>query len=322
LKNATFAGWKYKNTIYPAGEIISYDDLVQTPLQKRKADADINPNKIEAEDTFSMTAVWDHAPVINLTNEPVTYIEGESIKTNQLLDLVESCTDPEDGDLTGKVSLKEIRYQASKTGYQPKKQTSFTSKSVLDTYFQHLLKEERVTATAVYMVTDSIGNTTTAEQQITILYNYPPKIDARNLSYYQQEIKSDAKKVRQEILQNAAASDLEDDNWKRKLSIIVKNPDPLDVSKMESVGTYHVIYSVTDSLGKESTAAIQIYVAAPDFYPARYRQSVRFISKDYVDTLSNNSIWKKNSEYYEFLIKSLNTTGDSSGNTYTITTGN
>ncbi|MDO4941733.1 MAG: hypothetical protein Q4E73_02690 [Lachnospiraceae bacterium] len=321
MDHASFSGWKYKDTIYKENSIISYKDLVDTPLQSRKSDADITPEQIEKEDTFTFTAVWNYAPVITLKPDSVVYTEGEEIKTSQLLELIQQCIDKEDGDLTKQVYIKEIKYNSSKDGYQPKTQTEFSTDTVIDTYFKHLRKGETVTASVTYAVADSEHHTSTAQKEIIIQYNNPPEIKAADLSFYQDEFVSDPQQVKKAIIDNAEAFDMEDQNKNLDLHVKIIEPNPLDLSKMKEPGIYSVTYYVKDSLKKETKTPVKIYVVNADPYASMRKQTIRFISKNYLYTLDNASVWKTNSSYYDYLKKSLDKSGKQANNTYTFTSG-
>lgn len=321
MEQASFAGWKYKNTLYKENSLVSYKDLVDIPLQSRKSDADINPEQIEEEDIFTFTAVWNYLPVITLTSDSVLYIEGEERKASRLLDEVQTCTDKEDGDLTDQVYIKKITYQPSKDGYQPKTQTSFSNDTLIDTYFKHLEKEETVSAFVTYAVTDKEHNTATVQKEIHIKYNNPPEIKANHLSFYQDELISDPERVKDAIRKNAAASDVEDQAKHLDLHVTISDPNPLDLSKMEKTGVYPVTYYVKDSLKKETETPVNIHVVNGDPYASLKRQSIRFISKEYLYTLSHASIWKTDTSRYDYLRKLLNKTEEQADHTYTFTSG-
>lgn len=321
VDHASFSGWKYKDRIYKENSLVSYKDLVDLSLQSRKSDADILPEQIEEEDTFTFTAVWNYDPVITLKSDSVIYTEGEERKTSQLLELIEQCTDKEDGDLTNQVYIKEIEYKPSEDGYQPKTQTEFSADTMIDTYFKHLKKGETVTASVTYAVTDSEHHTATAQKKILIQYNNPPEIKAADLSFYQDELISDPEQVKRTIIDNAKAFDLEDQNKNLDMQIKITAPNPLDLSKMEKPGIYSVTYYVIDSLKKETEISVKIYVINGDPYASMRMQTIRFISKNYLYTLDNTSIWKTNSSYYDYLKKSLNKSGKQAGNTYTFASG-
>jgi hypothetical protein len=321
ISQAQFVGWKYRNQIYQPNAVISYQDLASQTLQQRKIDADIVPDTIEEEDTFTLTAVWNYYPTITISNSNATYVEGESVRIDSLLKYIEQCTDPEDDNLLLTPYIKKISYSRAKDGYQPKTQTSFNHDTRLDTYFMHLQENETVTALVTFGVMDSNREETTASKYIQIIYNYPPTLTAYNLSFYQDEILTTPENVAKQIQENMTVSDFEDDRWNHKLSSKITSPNPLDVSKMSSLGTYSVTYYVKDSLGKETTKNVSIYVVNSNPYATQRKRSVRFISKDYLYTLSSDSIWKKNSAYYTYLTNTLNQSESASGDTYTFTIG-
>ena len=72
---------------------------------------------------------------------------------------------------------------------------------MLDTYFLHLEKEEKVTASVTFTVTDNDGNTASETGKVLIKYNHPPIIEAQNLSFYTHEIMQFPDRVKKEILE-------------------------------------------------------------------------------------------------------------------------
>lgn len=320
-EHASFLGWMFQDTLYREKQIVTYQDLVQKTLQERKCDADIQPEIPEEEDTFTFTALWSYHPVITLKPETTVYTEGEEIFTDQLLDLVKTCTDREDGDLKDRVQIQSIEYNASKDGYRPAAQTLFSKETRLDTYFLHLEKEEKVTASVTFTVTDNDGNTASETGKVLIKYNHPPIIEAQNLSFYTHEIMQFPDRVKKEILENASASDIEDEKRDRKPDIKLSSPTPLDLSNMQKPSVYSITYLAKDSMKKETEKTVRIYVVDSNPYRTKKTQTVRFISKTYLYTLDQKSIWKTDAAYSRYLNDSLNKTGEQAKHTYVFTSG-
>ena len=192
---------------------------------------------------------------------------------------------------------------------------------MLDTYFLHLEKEEKVTASVTFTVTDNDGNTASETGKVLIKYNHPPVIEAQNLSFYTHEIMQFPDRVKKEILENASASDIEDEKRDRKPDIKLSSPTPLDLSNMQKPSVYSVTYLAKDSMKKETKKTVRIYVVDGNPYRTKKTQTVRFISKTYLYTLDQKSIWKTDAAYSRYLNDSLNKTGEQAKHTYVFTSG-
>ncbi|MBC2116990.1 immunoglobulin-like domain-containing protein [Listeria booriae] len=101
-----------------------------------------------------------------------------------------------------------------------------------------------------YSVTDSDGNTTTKTITVTVTSNDAPVIVASD-----QTIK---KGKAFDVMAGVSASDLEDGNVTSGITVTANDVDT------NTVGTYHVTYSVTDSDGNTTTKIITVTITSND----------------------------------------------------------
>ncbi|MBC2036918.1 LPXTG cell wall anchor domain-containing protein [Listeria booriae] len=101
-----------------------------------------------------------------------------------------------------------------------------------------------------YSVTDSDGNTTTKTITVTVTSNDAPVIVASD-----QTIK---KGKAFDVMAGVSASDLEDGDVTGGITVTANDVD------MNTVGTYHVTYSVTDSDGNTTTKTITVTITSND----------------------------------------------------------
>ncbi|MBC1358004.1 immunoglobulin-like domain-containing protein [Listeria booriae] len=130
-----------------------------------------------------------------------------------------------------------------------------------DTEDGNLTSSVRVTANDVdtsavgtyhvtYSVTDSDGNTTTKTITVTVTSNDAPVIVASD-----QTIK---KGKAFDVMAGVSASDLEDGDVTAGITVTANDVDT------NTVGTYHVTYSVTDSDGNTTTKTITVTITSND----------------------------------------------------------
>ncbi|MBC1373581.1 DUF5011 domain-containing protein [Listeria booriae] len=133
--------------------------------------------------------------------------------------------------------------------------------SASDTEDGNLTSSVRVTANDVdtsavgtyhvtYSVTDSDGNTTTRTITVTVTSNDAPVIVASD-----QTIK---KGKAFDVMAGVSASDLEDGDVTAGITVTANDVDT------NTVGTYHVTYSVTDSDGNTTTKTITVTITSND----------------------------------------------------------
>ena len=349
----SFQGWQIGDNIYQPGQSISYFDFVKPSLQERKLDADIEKEKVEKEDNLTLVAKWvpsssssgggstteikPENPNTNLSTSD--YLEGEIVPISQIWSKIRSEFNAKNPSFDGNIYFSKIVYPSSKDGYQPSSTSS--SSGNLNTYAFHLKEGEIVsipifyeTVQPVYHIIKADPNdkdskdkvevsyvTRSYQKNVTVRYNVPPKIKAKNLTFFQSEILENPNEVKRAIEEYPIATDLEDNQMGKTLKAFVQNPNPLDLTKMKNLGSYQLTYQATDSLGKSTKKTIQIYVVDSNPYTHFKDQSIRFISKQYVNTLDNNSIWKSSSEYSSFLHSALEKEDTDSGNTYLFNSG-
>ncbi len=85
------------------------------------------------------------------------------------MELIESCSDVEDGNLIENVKIINIKYGKTKNGWCPSEQNfpeGMNSTDVMDTYFMKLEKDESVDVEITFQVADSAGNITSAKASL------------------------------------------------------------------------------------------------------------------------------------------------------------
>lgn len=276
---------------------------------------------------FTMKANWNHLPTITLKDGKGLFYENENVTVKELKSIVDA-QDKEDQDLSDQLQIKKIEFMSSqKDQYHPEMIAGDDLKDSvkMDTYFQHLKRNEEVTVKVTYYVEDSMGGTVTETFDIKVRYNEPPKVTAYSAAYFDRELTENPKEVIKELRKNAAATDKEDEqvfHLEAPKAIIATPKD--EVTKENGQTLYSVIedlkhagygaqeieYQAIDSLGKESKVNVKVYIANSDpdeFHPLCY---VRFINKEHLDTLDKNSIWKKDETLYQMLRETLDKEDD------------
>lgn len=197
-----------------------------------------------------------------------------------------SATDKEDGDITNKIVITDNPIPMD--------------------------KDKKVTKPGEYVikvkVTD-LGNLTD-EDIINVIVNERPKITAEDRYFFLGDTIG-----KKEILEKTTAKDLEDGDIKSKIEI-TKIEDVINQTTLPSkesigsstVGEYKVSYKVTDKYKASSETTAMVYVV--DSFNDISEFGIRYISKDYLHTLSGNSKWKKDANLYNKLTSSLNKSGD------------
>ncbi|MBS7006968.1 hypothetical protein [Anaerostipes sp.] len=274
--------------------------------------SDIKGSLLDADDIFVMKGQWDFKPDI-LLKDKKSFIENEKVDRTKLLELVESCHDVEDGDLMQRVKITEIQYGMTKKGMKPENQKfsdGMKSTDLMNTYFMMLDKNETVNIKVFFQVKDSAGNITEKEGAVCVVYNNPPKLHSYNLAFYQKDLEIKPKAVLKEITDNCQAEDLEDDKQGLNIPVSIVEPVPLEIEKIKSAGKHKIIYRAVDSLGKETKLESEVYIAQNSPYIDSYFYRVRFINKEYLYTLDQNSKWKKDPELNNKLVTQLEKTGN------------
>lgn len=292
------------------------DYLLGFSKKMKRLSADYKDGKnyslLDMDDIFKMKGQWDFKPNIFLKDKKV-FIENEKVDRDKLLELVESCNDLEDGDLTSNVRIIKIKYDKTKGGWNPKEQdfpVGMNKTQLMDTYFMMLEKDETVNVKVTYQVEDGAGNITEKVGNVYVIYNNPPKLHSFNLAFYQEDVKIKPQTIQKEILENCKVEDLEDDKQGLKVPVSVVDPSPFLVEKLESIGEYKIVYQAIDSLGKKTKLESEIYIAENSPYKNSYIYHVRFINKEYFYTLKETSKWKKDEELSADLRKQLDKAKD------------
>jgi hypothetical protein len=302
------------------------------------------------DNEFEMKGIWNHLPTI--TTSSYTYYENQKdIDAEKLMkDMKVVATDSEDGstdknadkyasDMAKTLKITKVEYSAAADGYKPETVVGDNIDGfTLDTYNGHLEKDETVEVKVTYSVKDSAGDTVTETGTVYVKYNYAPEISAPNLTFYTKEmeqgyVEEDGKKtpIEKFILSFTSSSDKEDQETfgldAPEVKIVDKKTQQeitLDPSKMKEEGEYELTFKVVDSLGKSTVKTVKIFVTSDDPYKTERKKYIRFISKKYLYTLKDTSIWVTNSDYHDLLVKSLDKDPDNAADvqaTLTFTSG-
>lgn len=244
-------------------------------------------NTVTAMDTTKMTsaentfyAKYNNPPVINANNQ--SFYEGQYSNqywqdTLRWKDV--SASDVEDGNLSDKVSIKYDNVDVNTPG----------------------------SYNVIYTVTDSMGKTTEKTVTITVLYNNPPVLEAEDRWFYVSEDVNDER-----LLERVTANDIEDGDIKDKVKIIA------NTVVNHEIGVYEVTYKVTDAYGKSDQKTVKITIVGDDHRDIDGEDAtikyIRHISKDYIDTLHPQSVWRTNPALRDMLTESLFKSGDDQAN--------
>lgn len=178
-----------------------------------------------SKDTF--TTKYNNPPTITVTNK--TFYEGEYTSTqwqNTIRWQGVKASDKEDGTYTkNQIKIVSDNVNVNKNG----------------------------TYKVVYSVTDSVGQTSTATSTVTVKYNNPPVINAKDQTFYEGQY-TDTYWKNTLRWKDVSASDIEDGNITSKIQITADN---VNVNKP---GVYNVTYKVTDKFGKSATKTVKITV--------------------------------------------------------------
>ncbi|MBC1511471.1 LPXTG cell wall anchor domain-containing protein [Listeria booriae] len=212
--------------------------------------------------TITVTVSSNNAPVITAADK--TLKKGASF--DPMADV--SASDTEDGNTTTKTLTVTVTSNdapvITASDKTLKKGGSFdpmAGVSASDTEDGNVTDKVSVTANDVdtsavgmyhvtYSVTDSDGNTTTKTITVTVTSNDAPVIVASD-----QTIK---KGKAFDVMAGVSASDLEDGDVTGGITVTANDVDT------NTVGTYHVTYSVTDSDGNTTTKTITVTITSND----------------------------------------------------------
>lgn len=174
---------------------------------------------------FTLYAKWDKFPTLTIPSG-FTVIENQYTTSawNNLRKTGATATDVEDGTITNKIKITDT----------------------VELFMPGTYK-------VVYTVTDSVGNTVSKQAPVTVKYNNPPVITAKNQSFYEGQYTKD-QWLKQLQKKDVTAYDIEDGTITNKVKVIEDTVQP------DKTGTYKVVYEVTDKYQKKSTKAISVTV--------------------------------------------------------------
>lgn len=260
-----------------------------------------NPNDADDIPNFDKKENVDYGDISSGTPLEI-YQENESVTIKDLLSLVEA-KDKDKEKFT--LTVAKISYPTAEDGYQPADVLRPDKTSKVDTYFNHLKKDEEVTITVTYEAVDVAGNVTNQNGYIKVIYNNPPTITSGYLAYVDYELTEDEARVLKEIQNNWKATDKEDNVNGKTLTATITNPNPLKIDTFKPFGSHYVTYKVTDSLGKSAQVTGEVYVTTSDPYNLDKKVSIRFVNKKYLYTVSKESNWHKdnNPELWNQLVE-------------------
>lgn len=222
-------------------------------------------------------AIWQNttpiieSPILPSVNDIPPFIQ-DGFVILQLGDLFEASQyakayDEEDGNLTSKIKV--------------------TTNTVPLNSHNKTIEAGKFLVT--YEVEDSAGNKASAS--IQVLVNDPPTISASNRYFFVgEEISDDL------LLKDVQGYDKEDGNITHLIKIKSNEVNS------NYAGTYTVVYEVTDSYFKTMTKNIVVNITNNN-YETKKRQ-LRYITSNYLNTLSNTSKWNKG-HYRDILNSSL-----------------
>ncbi len=174
--------------------------------------------------TAKVEIKYNYAPLI--TGGDKRFMENEYTHEewkDHILDGIEA-NDVEDGNITNKIKILDDDVDFNKPG------------------FYHVK----------YEVIDGYGKKDIKNIQVEVVFNVPSLIIAENKRYFENEL--DKEKWKREILKNISAIDTEDGDVTDKIKIVK------DTVKLDTAGSYEVIYSVTDSGGKTTYKTIDVTI--------------------------------------------------------------
>lgn len=257
-----------------------------------------------AIDFINLMAKWDSCPTITVTpGEKLEFYEGEEVAKEDLTSRL-TTHDKEDNrdmkanpDLNDKLRIVKISYPESRnhsqTAYEKVYEEDVPPDFLLDTYYLKLEENESVEALVTFAVTDSAGNTTNEQIPVKVKYNHYPRISSEDVFYYLKEEANQGKITAEELIGRALAEDEEDGDITRKLELKDFAPQEL-MLQIESKAEFPVTYQVTDAYRKTSYKTVKVVVWDEDAAIAELPQYyVRYISRKYLDTLEENSVWRE-----------------------------
>ena len=262
-------------------------------------------SKVHSPEYINFLAIWDAFPTIVVTpGDKLEFYEGEKVTKEMIIRHLTAHDEEDNGnssandqDLNDKLRIVKISYPKSKnhsqSAYEKTYEKDVPSGFLLDTYYLKLEKNETVDVLVTFAVTDSAGNTTEEEVSVKVKYNNYPKINSENVFYYLKEEANRGEITAEALIQRASAKDQEDGDITEKL--VLKEFDPQTIKMQTEVkGEFTITYQVTDSYQKTAFKEVKLVVWDDDGASAEMpRTYVRYISDKYLDTLEENSVWRK-----------------------------
>lgn len=187
----------------------------------------------KVKDSACLTTIKENRIIVKFNNPPVvktvnkTFYEGQYSSAywkNTLRMKDTTATDVEDGSLTKIIRIVSDNVDVSRPGNY----------------------------SVVYGVTDAYGKTGKATSSVTVLFNNPPVITAKNQKFYEDEIT--LKEWKEKRLEIVKATDVEDGNITNKIEIIRDNVNPTIPD------TYQIVYKVIDQYGKSNIKTVDVLI--------------------------------------------------------------
>ena len=269
----TFTGWSGSNGTVPQTSVT----IVKGSTGNKSFIANWDENPTLTLKSFSVIE-GDDFPKSNLISGNGYITKGDSEFPDKLQEVTypASAKDKEDGDISNKINIVKV--------VNPKG-------DVVDT----VDTSKPGVYTVTYSVQDSVHAIITGSRTITVLPASTAKIEAVNRYFYvNTEI------TKEELLSKVSATDKYDGN-------ITGNVNILDFAniKSDTVGEYEITFEVTNRSHKSTSKIIKVYII--DTIDTETKpHTIRFISKEFIDTLSPDSKWKTNNDLYVQLCDSLN----------------
>lgn len=265
---------------------------------------DTAAEKAIKKEYINLRARWDSCPTIVVApGERMEFYEGEKVSKEKLIsrllahDNEDNRDNRKNADLNNKLRIVKVSYPESENhsqaAYENTYEEDVPGDFLLDTYYLKLEKSEVVDVLVTFAVTDSIGNTTQEQIPVRVKYNNYPKISSEEIFYYLKEEANRGEITSLALIGRASAEDAEDGNVTGKLKLKDFNPQSIKM-QTEAMAEFIVTYQVTDAYKKTSYKTVKVVVWDEDAAIAEMPQHyVRYISEKYLNTLEENSVWRK-----------------------------
>ncbi|NBH15271.1 hypothetical protein D3Z36_14060 [Lachnospiraceae bacterium] len=253
---------------------------------------------------INFQAKWDACPTIVVNpEEKLEFFEGEEVTKEKIISHLTAHDNEDNKDtakrrnLNDKLRIVKISYpesqNKSQAAYEKQYKDDVPKNFLLDTYYLKLEQDETVEVFVTFAVTDSKGNTTEEEFPLTVKYNHYPEINSNDVFYYMKEEANHGEITAEALISRASAKDEEDGSITSKLELTDFDPQEFKLQSA-SQAEFDITYQVTDAYKKTTFKTVKVLVwdeqAARAEKPKYY---VRFISEKHLDTLENNSIWRR-----------------------------